>query len=391
MSTEETSLNRPALMYPNIHIKNKDWLKATLLCFPRVLRMHPEDFKPQDYDLVGEFMSTTNRDGKPLLGSEHINVLDKRGYSPAYAAQDMLANELEGNLDYIKRRYAPTGNRFSDGVEPYKIHTEKLEPPFYKFLLANNLAYSSQGSNYYDQTVFLHPALGDAIMTITAISVANAKGYDIVTDDTNYHLAVSALNERAVLQQLLGRLPERDASDSKAEKADELAQVVISTQFDVANLTPEQIVELNQSPDFISFKDALIPLVSREPNIDSPAVRQERYEELAQEVIKKWEATRALFSWQTAKAVAETAQISAPNFTSKLVAAGFATWISQPVGQGIFVGVLLIKSRKIYQEWREGQTAFRYLTRLEKAGALLAGGPLGAFAGNPEYGSRVPA
>jgi hypothetical protein len=135
----------------------------------------------------------------------------------------------------------------------------------------------------------------------------------------------------------------------------------------------------------------LVPLVSREPDMDSPAARHERYEVLSRDVIKKWEATRALFSWQTAKAVAETAAISAPNFTSKLVAAGLATWISHPVGQTIFVGVLGIKSRKIYKEWREGQSAFRYLTRLQKAGAMLVGGPLGAFAGNPEYGSRVSA
>lgn len=46
-------------------------------------------------------------------------------------------------------------------------------------------------------------------MTVSAISIANARGYDIVTDSTECHFAVAMLDERAVIQQLLDNVSAR--------------------------------------------------------------------------------------------------------------------------------------------------------------------------------------
>jgi hypothetical protein len=390
---EDKALYRPVLVYPNIHIYDVNWLKATLVCFPRVVRMHPRDFVPQDYKVVGEFMDATDKsEGRSLLESEFIDVLDKSGKeSVAYPSQIVLFDELQKNIKYVKEKFAiKKGTKLPFGREPYKLIFEKIKP-FYRFLLSNDLVYEeSRPPNklYGARTICLHPKLGDAIMTITAISVANARGYDIVTDSTEYHLAVATLNERAVLDQLFGNLPDRVLAESKGEKVDELAQVIIQTQFDVSQLTPEKILKLHDSDDFLAFKDALMPLVSRMPTIDSPAARKDYYEPLARDAIKKWQQTKKLLSLETGKALIEAGEIKVPEFAEKLVVAGVASWICHPVGAGITVGVLAVKFPEIYRKWREGQASFRFLSRLEKAGALLGGGPVKAFAGNPAYGMR---
>lgn len=164
---------------------------------------------------------------------------------------------------------------------------------------------------------------------------------------------------------------------------------VIATQFDFSSLTAKQIVELNESAEFLKFKDAMIPLVERMPRMDSRSARQDYYETMAREVINRWHDTRKLISERTGRALIEAAEIKTPEFASNLVHAGIATWVCHPIGTCIFAGVLAIKIPEIYRKWREGEVSFRYLTKVEQAGAILAGGAIGAFAGNPEYGGRV--
>ena len=43
-----TMEDRDALYYPVIHVRNLDWLKATLLRFPQVRRVVPPDFQLND-------------------------------------------------------------------------------------------------------------------------------------------------------------------------------------------------------------------------------------------------------------------------------------------------------------------------------------------------------
>jgi len=101
---------------------------------------------------------------------------------------------------------------------------------------------------------------------------------------------------------------------------------VIATQFDVSSLTAKQIVELNESAEFLKFKDAMIPLVERMPRMDSRSARQDYYETMAREVINRWHDTRKLISERTGRALIEAAEIKTPEFASNLVHAGIALW-----------------------------------------------------------------
>ena len=53
------------------------------------------------------------------------------------------------------------------------------------------------------------------------------------------------------------------------------------------------------------------------------------------------------------------------------------------------VGALAFKGYEVYKIYREIQASGRYLSQLVDAGAVLAGGPIGAMAGNPIYGKRL--
>jgi hypothetical protein len=82
-------LIRDALYYPNIHIDDLTWLKATLLNFPHVLRMTPHDFVTQDNELVRELAQLKGTRGEPLVGGYDLNSY------PAYEASNILLEKLK--------------------------------------------------------------------------------------------------------------------------------------------------------------------------------------------------------------------------------------------------------------------------------------------------------
>lgn len=391
--TAQTTLRRSALVYPNIEIKDVNWLKATLVCFPRVFRMHPSECVPVDGKGVDEFSAFHNDDGESLLASRFIDVLGDKNddESPAYEAQQMLRDELTENIKEVRAKFSKQV-KLPAGVEPYKFQVAKIERPFYDFLAAHKLIYDENKEDkesYHFHTIRLHPRLGDAIMTVSAIAIANRWGYDIVTDSTRYHLAVATLNEKDVIRQLFYRAPDRGVKQGDAEKADEFAQVIIRTQFEVNDLTAEKIYELQKSPELHAFKDALIRLVSQIPEMDSTAARNKEYERLAKVVVDRWQNTKKLFSTETAQTLLEVQDLRAPEIAEKLINAGTAASICHALGTGILVSVLAYKAFGSYKKYKELQASSRYLSQLVDAGAVLAGGPIGAFAANPAYGKRI--
>ena len=65
-------IDRGALYYPFIHVRDEEWLKATLLCFPFVDRMVPAGYEVNDSDLAGYFASAQGRFGRPMLGRRDV-------------------------------------------------------------------------------------------------------------------------------------------------------------------------------------------------------------------------------------------------------------------------------------------------------------------------------
>jgi hypothetical protein len=84
---------KDGLYYPYINVRSINWLKATLLCFPHVLRMLPQEYIRRDSPEMREFSETEGVSGRPLL--EAVNVLD-----PAYVgAQQSFLRRLKRDFE----------------------------------------------------------------------------------------------------------------------------------------------------------------------------------------------------------------------------------------------------------------------------------------------------
>ena len=66
MEIHLTVTDADALNYPYIRVREVEWLKRTLLIFPHVVRMVPENDPPEDSPEIKEFCRLTGRRG-PLL------------------------------------------------------------------------------------------------------------------------------------------------------------------------------------------------------------------------------------------------------------------------------------------------------------------------------------
>ena len=87
--------HRDALYYPYIHVRNINWLKGTLLCFPHVVRMTPRGFRLKDEKQVRKFSKTLGMQNRPLLDEVPIHGAKVSG------AQRRFLNKLHTDYDEI--------------------------------------------------------------------------------------------------------------------------------------------------------------------------------------------------------------------------------------------------------------------------------------------------
>ena len=108
--------DRDALYYPHIHIRDPKWLAGTLLIFPRVVRMVPDGFRPQDDLCVAEFAKQRGRRG-PLL--DRIDL----GYSETRQSLQLLLERFEAELN---RDEAGFQQRFGEVTARSETHRDSL-------------------------------------------------------------------------------------------------------------------------------------------------------------------------------------------------------------------------------------------------------------------------
>lgn len=370
----EVALDRDALYYPYIHIRDANWLKATLLCFPQVRRMVPPDFHLTDLEEIKPFRTVLGADGRPLLTEEFTAM---EGYdSPIYRAQLRLLEALQANEALIKTRFSrtQTSREFPQEPDNFQMHTGKMLVPLADYLESRNLG-------WYPRTILstspdtrwlaLHPRLGEAIMSVIAIAIARAKGLDIVTSSGRIHHGIAVLDETEIMDDLLERGEARSTA-SPAELADELAEVVLTTRFDVSRLTAEQVAELiKEGKDLRAFKTALLPIAQSLPDLTDPLERERRLRQKSDEVIDSWMSYRQSLPRFALDALVEVGDMTMPAIVSTVLAAGGAA-IAATATAGLSLGVLIWKGRAILHKFRERQSdPMRFLSQLEKAGASL--------------------
>src|SRR5260370_22620068 len=127
------------------------------------------------------------------------------------------------------------------------MHNGKMMRELREYLLSRGLARPGGAPNDHhterSSWVSVKSELGEAIMSVIAIAIARNKGLDIVTSSSTIHHSLAALDEDEVFSRLLGATASGKEIPA-VESADELAELVLTSYFDVSRLSAEQIGSL---------------------------------------------------------------------------------------------------------------------------------------------------
>jgi hypothetical protein len=391
--------DQDALYYPYIHVRDVAWLKATLLCFPHVYRMVPEHFEINDREDVQPFTHTAGTRGAPLLGRANID------YQSVYPAQSRLAQRIERDIESQKGLFlarfsaqaATTGYR--SGTSAFQIHRNKVFDDLFSVLSRNNLLWSPGIPNRGAEWLGIHPILGEAIMSTIAVALAQRDGLHILTSSEKKHRALAVHSADEVYEALVQDTLQASAPETP-ELTNRLAQLVIYSGFDVDRLTPEKIVEL--SKETTAFRDlraklieecTAIPKMTNENRIDA------YLKEAAGRIIAQWESHKprtskflkdffslGLFD-KTESGLKDAAKatlvgIFGAGATGVAQAAGATTAASvmSPLvlaaAPGLAVAVVYYGVSTARKQWvRQAESPFRFLSKVEKAGATFVASP----------------
>lgn len=369
---DSTALDRDALYYPYIHITDVNWLKSTLLCFPNVRRMVPSSYTPGDSDEVREFCEVIGPRGTPLLTSVNL-------FSPsALQAEITLLEKLQANDGFVRSHYsrASTRQQYGNSADQFLLHDEKIGfSPLHAYLVGSEgddaLAWHaaappdrpSRGDGMWLAT---HPALGSTILAVKAIAIADELGLDIVTDSSSVHHTVVTMKEEDIFDQLIGK-PARQSNPTPDDGVDDLAEIVMATNFDLSKLSAKQIAELlSDGKDLRRFKSELFPLAASIPNIKDPKEREQRLKAAANEVVEKWGKYKKSLPRFALEALVDASEVKWPDVANSLILGGSS---ALTIGSGIGLGIFLVSyaGLKIWRKYREASSSpYAYLNRIAK-------------------------
>jgi hypothetical protein len=369
--TRDVALDRDALYYPYIHITDVSWLKATLLCFPGVRRMVPQSYVPGDSDEIKAFCDTPGPRNQPLLTSVDL-------FSPAArGAEERLLEQLKEHDSTIRAHYSEAVTMRTHGSEQLcQLHDEKIVLELYSYLTAGRpgdaLAWripppQKRPHRAFGNWLALHPVLGNAILSVKALALANGLGLDIVTDSTNVHDVVAAESAADVFDALLGGTIAHKAP-ATADGVEDLAEIVMTTTFDVRRLNAQQIgALLGDGHDLRRFKNALIPILASLPPMSDVAERRKRLEAAARDVVQDWEKYKKSLPKFALDALIETSELKWPEIAATGLLASQHTWW---IGAGLGIGLLTHKGVKVLKDYREHSNGpYRYLSKIAEASA----------------------
>jgi hypothetical protein len=373
-----SALDRNALYYPYIHVRDVNWLKATLLCFRQVRRMVPPDFHLNDLPELKPYRALAievRGEKMPLLTEERTDTAE------VYQAQRRLVEELKHHEDVLDQRFSKntTTKQFGSKYDPFQIHARKM-PDLMEYLLNRKvpLAWKARTirTNEPHKWFAVHPELGEAIMSVLAIAIAENKSLDIVTSSGTAHHALATLDEEAVINNLLkhgAKSTSKSSTDKNAELVDELAEIVMTTSFNLEKLKPEQILELiKEGKDLREFKKGLIPIVSSIPDIRNPKERKKKLTEAADEVIESWNKYRKGLPYFAAEALVNAINYKEPAVVTRILA-GATSGIMLAGGIGLGIALLTFSGVTIWRGYKEkARSPFRYLSRIQSSGATLS-------------------
>ncbi len=368
MAVRTAKVERYALYYPYIHLRDPNWSKSTLLWFGQIRRIAPAGFVFKDLPEIAALASAEGPHGY-LIQSARLG--DRR----VADANRSLLQRIQENLPQLQGKFASeiTPMKLRGVFEIYrrKFLEDSAGSDVVAALSESRLAWPSTRAVNPDEWVCVHPDLGSALMSYLALAVAGNEGLDIVTDRAQLHEALIAEKEEDVFTKLL-RLPDSKHGDQSEDLADDLGQLIVTTQFDVSVLDAKDIVELlGKKRDLRSFRQTVAEAAGDIPPGTGPEERIERLKAKKDQLIEEWKECSSFFP----KPLRETfVEVSAEETSKKIVeglpelgaAVAAGTVTAHVVGGVPGLGISILAGAGI-KMWRKRNSPLKYLSRIESS------------------------
>jgi hypothetical protein len=380
-----------ALYYPYIHIRDVEWLKATLLLFRQVRRMTPVDGAPAD---DGRIFPYTQWDGatEPMLTS--ANMWSERAVAAQVELGRRLGNDAE-DWDFRNRfgRYAADPIRGADG-HGFQIHQAKLHESLKDVLRDTGLAWEPGNPETYDpwlEYVELHPRIGEAVMATLAIACAMGEGLDIVGDKRSgpLHDCLTRKQPKDVYDAWLK--PANNMPDPPQADAKELFEFMVYIACDTTKLDAKALAKMDANREPIRrLMNALAERAKDLAAMDPGRKRTEQFRDETTKILKAWEDDRINMDNYWKKFFSLGLMEPGGKFLEKVIGkAAEATPAAVPAATGALAGLalhapllcsgaglgigLFTHAAKTYVDLRsqDHKSPYRYLTLLEGAGVVF--------------------
>lgn len=372
-----------ALYYPYIHVRDVDWLKATLLLFNQVRRMVPLRGTIGGDDPDIEPFTVSHGGGKPLLDSADLNSERARRAQLKLAK---LLRESAKDAEFMRRfGYMGISEQLQKDPLGFQIHQWKLDHELRETLGETQLAWKPGLPEPWDpgqEYVQLHPRVGEAVMSTLAIACATAEGLDIVSDERSrkLHDCLLERDQDAVFDSYLslGQAEEPEPEPIEATGS-EIFQFFISFACDTTTLDAKTLATMgaNRQP-LIAIMEELDKRARGIDPMDPGPRRIKRLQDEAADILRTWSQDRrnmdnfwkAFFGFGSV----ETGSKAVEKIVEKSLAGGAGVVAGSLLGAapGLAIGVALHAAKThIKLGEKEKESPFQYLSMLGKAGVTF--------------------
>lgn len=372
--TDLKGFDRGALYYPYIHVRDDNWLKATLLTFPYLDRMVPQDFTVNDGELARQFAKQQSRVGPKMLNAVEIDD------GSAGDAQWKLANRLVEDVENLGDTFV---NRFTQEVaeRDYKDGRSAFQIGSQKFLGLLGDFRSSHPELFWEpdnpnrggtEWVGVHPTIGEAIMTATAAQMAQLNSLDIVTNRVKINESAVSGDVDVIYDQIVHEMLSF-AETSTVTQVNDLCRLFIHSHFDLSNLSVDEIFEMNaEGADLAALKRRLAKVLAGMPHTLTRELYEDYLGAYLRDAVDEWEAQTASFGGFFKRLFGGKALDEGEKYVhavaKEVLPGGIAVLGGALVANlpGLMVGLAFHAGKSAYDELNEKQRGeFRYLSKLQ--------------------------
>jgi hypothetical protein len=286
-------VQRDALYFPYVHIRDDDWLKVAALYWPTVRRLVPAGYQKHDSPTALVFADAqllTDEDPAGLLSAVSWDLINYLRRNVDALAQNFSVERAQADWD---------GGNWAERIgQPFDvaslgwIHVTKFPRNAVRYLeraglarVGRHEAYPSPDPGRPGEWVGMHPALAGAYMTALARQLGEQAHFEPLTDQADLRVATPSSDVRAAIRLLSGGEGSHGNLDAGVD-----TYVMLALQHarpkNLQSLPADKIVECRAKlgEELIAFRDYVASRQAELTELASIPIRARRFEAFAADV-----------------------------------------------------------------------------------------------------------